>query len=295
MLCRRTEYEKPFTTQITDSLQANQIMFPPAQNSRDFGRVSLCSSFLQGSLTVEAALALPIFMIALLILISLLDMTRIYSEYTLSLNESAKTLGMYAYAVENSPDNAPLGALSTGVCVAYAKSKLPKEDRVNVSFVGSSYDDSFLLLKARVSYRFLYGFSGIKKASFVCSAGVHPWTGLQDKEKNERGTSQNAMVYITDYQSVYHTHGDCTHLDLSITVSSGKKVSALRNSYGQSYSACPLCHPKGNEDILFVTDKGDNYHSSSKCSALKRSGRMVRISDVGDLEKCERCKQRDDS
>ena len=46
------------------------------------------------------------------------------------------------------------------------------------------------------------------------------------------------MVYITDNESVYHTHADCTHLDLTIIETTTDAVGSLRNKYGQKYKKC---------------------------------------------------------
>ena len=43
------------------------------------------------------------------------------------------------------------------------------------------------------------------------------------------------MVYVTDYQGVYHTFSDCTYLSLSVTTASKSNLSSLRNVYGEKY------------------------------------------------------------
>ncbi len=295
MPCRRKSNRTINIRLKKNSLQANQDSIPPQKINVFSGRVSLDTSFRKGSLTIEAAAVLPLLFLAMVILVSLLDMTRVFSSYTTSLNESAKKLGMYAYAANYMPDESPVGALSTVSCISYAKAHLPSEEHVTVSFLGSSYQKQRLTLLATVTYHFPISFLGISKRSFQCCANVHPWTGMQENESSGLDKTNADMVYITDNESVYHTHADCTYLDLSISCTTPGQVSSLRNHYGAKYSACPNCHPEGKESVLFVTDKGEHYHGRANCPSLKRTRRMVPSSELSGLHKCTRCAQRDGS
>ena len=43
------------------------------------------------------------------------------------------------------------------------------------------------------------------------------------------------MVYVTEYESVYHTSESCTHLDLSVHRGIKTQVEQKRNEYGGKY------------------------------------------------------------
>ena len=81
------------------SLQANHDMSPPTKSDTDSARVSSCICLTRpallygkGSLTVEAAFVVSLFFILVIILISFIDLVRVYAGITVSLNESAKKL-----------------------------------------------------------------------------------------------------------------------------------------------------------------------------------------------------------
>ena len=100
------------------SLQANHDMSPPTKSDTDSARVSSCICLTRpallygkGSLTVEAAFVVSLFFILVIILISFIDLVRVYAGITVSLNESAKKLGMYAYVSEAAPESSPVGAV----------------------------------------------------------------------------------------------------------------------------------------------------------------------------------------
>lgn len=274
------------------SLQAYHYMFPPAQHDTPQARVSSCTFPVKASLTVEAAFTVPIFFIMVIILVSLIDLVRVYSQVTVSLNQSAKELGMYAYAGETVPSSSPVGLVGTGVCIGYTQSQIPHEERVIVSCIGSSYKNDRVDLKARVTYRFPVSFAGIKQAVFTVRAVVHAWTGYQGKEAEGVPGISEEMVYVTERQTVYHTHSDCTHMNVTVYCVTEKEARKKRNEYGRKYTACSHCKGEGGSDTVYITPRGDTYHVSSECSGLKRTVRLVKKSEVVSLQECSRCKER---
>ncbi len=289
MLCRRVQLSTSSKKKIENSLQANHSMFPPAQNDTPLGRVSPCiSKTRKGSLTAEAAFVVPIFFLALILLISLMDMMRVQTRVTLSLNQSAKELGMYGYAAEEASGESPAGGLKGGVCASYAASKLPEEPRTEVSLRGSSYREHIVELKAAGVYHCPVSFLGISRMKFKASARVHAWTGYQADEDEHAGKFEE-MVYITDRRTVYHTYVDCSHLQLIIFCTDLRRVKDQRNENGGKYHACPFCTGDIGNAALYITPQGDRYHAAPSCSALKRTGKLVKKSEAKGLSLCSRC------
>ena len=101
------------------------------------------------------------------------------------------------------------------------------------------------------------------------------------------------MVYVTDYQGVYHTFSDCTYLSLSVTTASKSSLSSLRNVYGEKYHPCERCvRSSSNQNTFYITQSGNRYHSSSSCGGLTRHVRLIKKSELQNLHLCSRCAQR---
>src|SRR5699024_5624684 len=182
--------------------------------------------------------------------------------------------------------------VGTGVCIGYAQARLPKEERVSVSCAGSSYRNDMVDLRAQVTYRFPVSFAGIRQVIFPVRAVVHGWTGYQgDKAEGISGSFED-MVYVTERQTVYHTHRDCSHMNVTVYSVSQKEAKKRRNDYGEKYGVCSHCKDQGNSGSVYITPKGDSYHFSAECSSLKRSGRLVKKSQVSSLSECSRCRER---
>lgn len=186
--------------------------------------------------------------------------------------------------------NTPTGVLSSGVCIAYAKAHLPElGDGVAVSLIGSRYENHKIQLKATVLYQLPFSILPVSKLKVTNSSVVHAWTGYDPKNTDNEGTDGGEMVYVTEYESVYHTSESCTHLDLSVHRGIKTQVEQKRNEYGGKYHACERCG--GDSALVYYTEKGDCYHSQASCSGLKRTVRLVKKSEIQAYIQCERCRE----
>lgn len=251
----------------------------------------------KGSLTVEAAMTVPVFLLAASTLLCALDIYRVQAKVRTSLHQSALELGMYAYAVDNGQDS-PVGILSSAACAVYAKSRLPDLGKyVNVSLAGSSCENYQIKLHARIQYRFPVSILPLPSLYFTNESQVNGWVGRisEDGEDWQDGVWEE-MVYVAENGSVYHTSSSCSHLDLSVHQQTLNAVNTLRNDYGGKYHSCEKCaKASGGNTIVYYTEKGDCYHTQETCSGLKRTVRLVKKSEAEGFNQCQRCKAREGS
>lgn len=245
-----------------------------------------------GSLTVEAAAVVPVFLLAAGTLLGILDIYRVQAIVKTSLHQSALELGMYAYAADSGQDS-PAGLLSSAACGIYAKSRLPDLGKyVNVSLSGSSCKDYNIRLHARIKYQIPVSILPLPALYFTNESQVSSWVGgiLEDGETGRDGTWEE-MVYVTVNGSVYHTSSSCSHLDLSVHQQTLSEVNHLRNDYGGRYHSCEKCaDTSAKNPMVYYTEKGDRYHTQEDCSGLKRTVRLMKKSEAGSLDLCQRCK-----
>lgn len=153
----------------------------------------------------------------------------------------------------------------------------------------SRYENHKIQLKATVLYQLPFSILPVSKLKVTNSSVVHAWTGYDPKNTDNEGTDGGEMVYVTEYESVYHTSESCTHLDLSIHRGIKTQVEQKRNEYGGKYHACERCG--GDSALVYYTEKGDCYHSQASCSGLKRTVRLVKKSEIQAYIQCERCRE----
>ena len=221
------------------------------------GRRGFLSAVRAASMTVEAAAALPLFFLAVVSLICMMDLYGTFSEQVVKLQEQAETAGTWVSAVG---DHAP----------------------------------SVIDLPVGFTYRPQWYPAALPAVRIAVRGRVHAWTGRDLSEQTEvpEETGNEEMVYVTEHESVYHTSAECTHLSLSVQAVSGSRVGQLRNEDGKAYHACDKCAGSGvKNSTVYVAREGTHYHNDANCSGLTRTVRLVKKSETSDLHICSRCQQ----
>lgn len=236
-----------------------------------------------GSLTIEAALALPVFMMALLTLVSLLFMHLAGQRIQALLHTHAQTLAIRC------ADGSNVSISDVGKEIA---EELAGEDirfiaggREGIDMSGSFTDDpEYMQLCLRCELIPFTDMFGMLHIPYRRSCLVHVWNGY------DKGFfPEEDYVYVTDESDVYHLDRDCSHIRLTIEEADPGSIAFLRNSDGKKYRSCEHCHAKKTDERLYITPEGDRFHNSMTCSALKRTVRAIRMSETGDRRPCRRC------
>ena len=252
----------------------------------------------KASLTVECAFVLPFFFLAVVMITGMLDLYRISTLIQTAMCEGAKELGMYAYCGPED-QNSPVGVVQDGVCAVYGARKIRErleseqlsgiQGGVNgITLLGSGYKGDIVLLKATFFYQVPCGLFRLFPVRIVVESQARAWTGFHG---TLYGNSEDCdMVYITDWESVYHTSPSCTHLDLSVAQVSLEQAQTGRNQQGERFHPCESCIGHGEaHNRVYITQNGMAYHNDVHCGGITRTVRMVKKSETGAFHACERC------
>ena len=265
-----------------------------------------------GSLSLEAAFTLPLFIFAIITLLSWMEIFRAYTDIETTMCQAGREAALYACAgdiADNYTDtDGNTGDLISAVLAdGYAYSKLATNYTAgNGQSVKVTRDTlsilSFAESKASVSAGYI-DYSLTYTAKPLCNyfnlfgiplshrCYLHTWTGY-DVSGNSVSDNSERMVYITETGTVYHLSRSCTYLDLSIQAVDASEIADIRNRSGAIYYECELCSPTG-EGIVYITDYGDRYHYSLTCSGLKRTISEVPLSEVEEtMNCCSRCRSK---
>lgn len=262
------------------------------------GKVSSCSSQKNsGSMTVEAAVVLPFFLMVFLSLISFLRIIQVQNGITMGLREAGMPMSVYAYAQKRMQEDSSLEL--TGVVgnftlsYGYAGQKVREFLRENIG--GIQYYKSSILEKDDViDLVALYSLEPDFNVALLPSVRLssrfygRAWTGYA-VDGSEAGVVQEENVYITQDGTVYHRNRYCTHLQLTVLSCPAEQIEEKRNENGASYHACAKCGGGKKTKKVYITPQGDCYHTSIQCSGLKRTIEVIPISKVGNRTCCSRC------
>jgi hypothetical protein len=239
---------------------------------------------LKASLTVEAALVLPIFLYLMIAFLYFIQIFTIQEQIQTAITKMGLTLSKAAYFYKDFPDineaicfdksifgsDIDVGlsditdnVMSGGMLELYAKKYLDTA-QINrscimdgfkgISFLYSSItnDQDKIDIVARYQVHIPVKIFNLGEITLLQRATFRAWTGYEvaavysTKDENV----EESMVYVTDTGSVYHKDKNCSHIKLSIKEVQGIPVD-LRNDSGAKYYPCEACC-SGKEDETAV-------------------------------------------
>ena len=207
----------------------------------------------KGSMTVEAAIVLPIFLFALFTLIYVGEIIRLSADDQAALMQRAMKMSTYAYSFDK---------------------VLP--------------GDQIIDLKKTWTAKMPFVPTGARGVKLTDRARVRAFTGYDNTLHRTASSTADVTVFITDYGSVYHKTRSCHHLDLSVRSIAMSSVKSARNIGGHKYYPCERC-AKRKAGSVYITDYGDSYHVDGHCPGLKRGIHAVKLSEVGSMPPCADC------
>ena len=228
--------------------RVSRVAYFPARMEKT-NRISV-----KGAATVEAAAAIPLFLCFFINIISIMLLFHVFASNLEALHQRGRQLAMLAAA--------------TGEI--------------------TELNDEMIELVQPVVVHPPVPLLGYKGTMIVNCCYMRAWTGYDAERSADQENQEDRYVFLTENGSVYHTRESCTHLTLSIELTSKEQVHELRNEDGGRYLPCEKCGGDGSS-LVYVTREGDRYHNTITCSGLKRSIRRVTLSEAVGLPACGRC------
>ena len=243
----------------------------------------------RGSLTLEAALVVPIFFLAILCITYLFEMMAIQTAMRNALYSAGRQLAQNAYVspivsakeleqqiIEDIGRERLGRSLIVGGAAGIDCGKSTSNWGTAEFDLSVCYDLEIPILMFRIPV--------ISREETIKIKG---WNGYAE---GFSFPDAETKVYITDYGLVYHKDMACTYLELSVREVKAEEVEDLRNQSGGKYYACSFCkHTPALGGKLYITDYGNRYHNSLECSRIKRNVYAVPLDEVFGLGGCSKC------
>lgn len=261
------------------------------------------SRFISGSMTVEAALVLPLFLFFVLNLGSAMEMMRLHGRMETALWSIGREICTYGAALtfldEDSRNKKTVAGEIGDLILSHTFIR-----KAVIHYLGEDYLDSAPLSGGKGGLCFLGSdlLNSEDCVEIVVTYGAVPqwslkgfrpflmenhyygrlWTGypiLVDEDK----------YYLAENASVYHCTADCTYLRLSVSMIKREELAAAANSRGKQYRKCKTCIKTIVPGELWVAFQGECYHSRRDCPGLKRTVREVEKEEALKYRACHRC------
>lgn len=258
----------------------------------------------KGSMTLEAAFALPLFLFAVINILFAVHIIGTQSRMYAAMHQVGNKMAFAGYVYENTagsalPEQVSGVALTQlyakGQIIKYAGSSYLEQSCIvggagGVSLAGSSVMEENDLIDLKVSYR-VAPFSvlmGFDEFSMTQRYYGKAWTGYDVTQSAGDWSNEDPMVYITKTGTVYHINRNCVYLNPSVEAVSAEALDSRRNESGGRYYPCERCQA-GTAGEVYITSQGNRYHTKLNCSGLKRTIYTVPLSQTGGRGRCSKC------
>lgn len=261
------------------------------------------------SVSVEAAIALSVFIFAIVAMMIPFRMMERQRQVQASLESVNEKLCQYAYLEYQLTKGEEIpkeegewkedlllglinGAAGEGAKIL-AKRMFSQEGMERISFSQSTFLKDNETINFHMNYQMRMPFSilGLSSLSFSSGSVRRAWIGrdgLHKEEKTDEKSEQ--VVYIGKNSTRYHKSRNCHYLSNQLQSVSFDKISDYRNQGGGKYYPCAVCGKRASKgSLVFIMKSGSRYHSDSVCSAITASIQAVKLSEVEDLGACSYC------
>ena len=289
-----------------------------AQKRKQLRKRALSSASLSASLTIEAALALTLFMFTVILLSVPMEILDTQRKVQTVLETTGRELEWLVYKTSHKVHQAEKESLNSSekeenseviefdiwtqvpselILQAYLKEKIKAvagNKVLDVSCAGSNVSEGGEWINLHASYQVRLPFSifALDHIRLSSHSKKRGWIGVAGGyfSKNVSLEKDEEWVYVGRDSTRYHISESCHYISNEITSVTYEDVKKLKNSYGVRYKACKSCG--GNviaKSVVYILPAGDAYHGNKDCSSLKYYVQKVRRSDVEYLGVCSYC------
>ncbi len=273
-------------------------------------------SSLKGSLTLEAAIVLPLYMFFLITVLYILNIIHIENILQSAMEEAARSINSHAYVAEQfeelqDEERYTVGSHDSGFVLNLAKNQISKitikncflTDRIkNIadnSYIKNGYNGIVISLgnndlsdyiDFNISYVISLPFlpSDIFYIPITQRCYFKPFVGTDISEKKGDYTE---YVYVTATGSVYHTTPYCTYLNRYYDIITEDKMNVSWDT-AEGYHPCPHCaYEQPICPTSFLCPGSNVYHNRTDCAYIETFIYKVPKEQIGSMPMCSRCKK----
>ncbi len=247
--------------------------------------------FASASMTVEAALVLPVFLFAGVLLMMpfrILDVERQMQAIAMSVGEEISQTAYLAPEEGGWTGSAAAFAYAEGA-VRMKSGDLPVQ---RLSLAGSSLLADGETVDLIIDYQMKLPFSvfGLGSVKRRCRCWLRAWVGSDGLTgAGEYGTGEeDPIVYVGKDSTRYHNSEFCHYLYNRLSAVPVSRIGDYRNESGHRYTSCDRCGGLAGGTV-YIMPYGEHYHGSRTCTAITAYVRAVRRSAVEYLGPCSYC------
>lgn len=263
----------------------------------------LCASQ-SGSLTVEAALSVTLFVFAVLSMMVPIRIVHIQRQVQAVLESVGEEFSQYAYGNSRGEESPSVFLAAAGSL--YIQNRIGEIQDAKgieqISALGTQLLADGEHIDLRVSYKIKIPFSTWNFSSIPMSARCfkRAWVGKSGlesntdiKENGEESSKQRQVVYVGSTSYRYHWYADCHYLFNDMETISYQELENRKNKFGRRYQPCDICGKTADKTgNVYIMPGGEKYHTNDVCSSIRAYAQEVFLDEVEILGECSYCAER---
>ena len=257
------------------------------------------------SMTIEASFSLSLFILAMVMLMTPLLILNRSIKISTILEKNARAVSMYKYLEHYGVKKTAVGdvphideLLSIGESAVediLLPEALQMEGMQNIRAWKSHITKDDILLD--LEYEELIPLSIINKKSIYQEIIAHrrAWIGVKgarwEKEEGEEKKEEEMVFVVDGPSSVYHRMSDCSYISNEFLSANPRRIDGSNAKYGGKFCPCKSCKPSLNSAVVYYTEAGRRYHSTTDCPAMRSSVHEIPLSQAlaEGRHPCPRC------
>ncbi|MDR1764673.1 MAG: hypothetical protein LBR77_00965 [Lachnospiraceae bacterium] len=257
------------------------------------GKWARLAEGMRGSMAVEAALALPMFLFACILLLFPLRLMDTHRKVQMRVEQCLEHLSQYGYTYQQFQKgrNPALEKTAVLASVSAVVAGCMEEGHILLfSPLRSEILEDGETMQVVVDYwvKTPVAFFGFGSFPQTLTASRRIWVGAGPTATGDGAGDTDPIVYVGKNSTRYHTDSHCHYLYNDLQGVSVGDVENIRNKSGGKYTPCARCGANAIGTV-YVMPYGQHYHSDTQCTAIIAYVRAVPLSQVEHLGGCSYC------
>lgn len=260
------------------------------------------TSYIHASLTLEATLVFPFFIMALLSVMSFISILGLQTSLQIRLEETARQLNTISYISMDISDTDISSEFLTiaGIRQFFLSEEIRElcdHNYIKNGYQGIQFNHTKInaqsdIVDLSITYTIELPFipRDLVTFHFTQNTSFKLFTGIQNFNADKNNFS---TVYITPNGTVYHTQKYCTYLRKYTDIILESSLRNYESKTGKNLSPCSYCrkyYDTESDSTIYISKSGDSYHYTSECYHLNLIIYAFNQEDISEIyTPCQRC------
>ncbi len=257
------------------------------------GMKSTCT---KGSMTVEAALLIPLFLYFFLHLSGVMEMLRLHGSLAAALWNAGNQIALYTDTFSDAAEELPDAGISYLLVNNQVRDFLGRDylgdsplvqGTAGLNYLRSEYLGDKECVDIFVTYQVepplsIFPFSYRRMCNRYYARA---WTGYDVSDEDVFPK----YVYVTSQGEVWHGTPDCSYIYHQVLNCLAGQIGSRKNAQGKYYEKCNLCEKQTKGRYVYFTEEGEKYHLIRNCTAIHKDILAIEWTEDLPYRACSRC------